>query len=279
MRESNFDTEIIPIIEENSDPYLKKMGMGEHLAELRIRLLRVSIVVGLVFIIGIVFYRSLWQLALYPLEKASAIAGIPLNEFVNLQLVSPMEGIVAVATLSLKLAVAIAFPLIAYEIWQFVMPGLYKQEKKLIGLILSAGALLFFAGVGVAFFIASPVGIHFLLAFDKTLLGVHSLYRVDEYIGFISNACFGFGICFETPLVMLALAWAGLISPEGIKKYWRHTLLAIAVLGALFTPPDPYTMIALSGCMAILYLGGYWLAKLVYKNDAESAEASDIGED
>jgi sec-independent protein translocase protein TatC len=92
---------------------------------------------------------------------------------------------------------------------------------------------------------------------------------VDEYFGFLTMACFGFGVCFETPLVMLALAWAGLITPEGVIKYWRHAVLTMVVLGAVFTPPDPVTQIMLASMMAGLFFLGYWLMKLVVNRKEE----------
>jgi sec-independent protein translocase protein TatC len=175
-----------------------------------------------------------------------------------------MEGLASAFDLSLKTALTAALPVILSQLWLFVSPGLTAREKRVATGIAIAGSGLFFLGTALAFWYAAPLGLCYLAQFDRTLAETVTQWRVDTYLNFIFMACASFGAGFELPLAMSALAWCGLISPEQIGRYWRHALLALLIFAAVFTPPDPYTMLMLGGCLTALYGLGYGLARLVY---------------
>ena len=237
-------------------------SLQEHLEELRSHLLRIVAVLSLVFIIAAVFYTRLWDLAMLPRARAAELLGVDAATTFPLQLLGPAEGISIIAGLCFKIALGITLPFIFYESWKFISPGLKANERRAIRWILLAGTALFFCGVLAAFFIAVPTGLKFLVSFDRTLAGTVTQWRVDNYFSLLTMACFGFGVCFETPLIMLSLTIAGLLQPAAILKYWRHATIIIALLGALFTPPDPLTMLMLAGTMLLLYFFGYYLSFL-----------------
>ncbi len=259
-----------------------KSSLGEHLEDLRVHLIRIIFVLAIIFIVCAVFYRQLWDLAMLPRERAADLLGVDAAKTFPLQLLGPAEGISIVAGLCFKITLGITLPFIFYEAWKFIAPGLHKAEKRAIRWIMLAGTMLFMLGILSAFFIALPTGLKFLVGFDHTLAGTVTRWRVDNYFSLVTMACFGFGICFETPLIMLSLTIAGLLKPATIIRYWRHAAIIISILGALFTPPDPFTMIMLAGAMLLLFFLGYYLSLLAYrKKQATASEyiADDLGED
>ncbi len=257
-------------------------SLGEHIEELRKHLIRIVIVLSLIFIASACFYKDLWQIAMLPRESAAELMGSTSAANFPLQLIGPAEGISIVAGLCFKIALGISLPYIFFEGWRFVSPGLRAEERRIIKWILCAGSILFFLGVLAAFYIAIPTGLKFLISFDSTLSGTITEWRVDNYFSLLTMICFGFGICFETPLIMLSLTIAGILTPSRILKYWRHAAIIICILSAFFTPPDPLTMIVLAASMLLLFFLGFFLSTLAYKHYAKKEAKyveDNLGED
>lgn len=144
--------------------------------------------------------------------------------------------------------------------------------------ILTFGTGMFFLGVAIAFFHAVPLGLQFLVRFNQTLPGATTMYTMQEYTSFVTMACLGFGVAFETPLVMMALARVRLIHPRGILRAWKHVILGALVAGAVLTPPDPVTQLLLAGILLLLFMLGYGLAWWVYPDAAAAAWEQDAPE-
>ncbi|MDR0868799.1 MAG: twin-arginine translocase subunit TatC [Planctomycetota bacterium] len=252
------------------NPPAASMPFGEHLEELRSRLFVIVLTTGAVFALCMFFYRDLWQLAMFPRERAARWLGGTAAELFPLQFMRPTEGLSSAFDLALKIAVGLTLPIILTQLWLFVAPGLTPREKRAVKWTAVAGSGLFLLGAALAFLYAAPLGLSWLAHFDRTLSATVTQWRVDAYLDFIFMACLGFGLGFELPLAMAALAWTGLLPPEKIGRYWRQTLFALLIVAALFTPPDPYTMLLLATCLTALYGAGYWLARLVYKSRVES---------
>lgn len=241
----------------------KSMPLSGHLEELRARLLTVVLATGAVFVICMVFYRDIWQLAMLPRERAAAWLGQDADKLFPLQFMRPLEGLSSAVGIALKAAVGLTFPIIVHQIWLFVAPALTPREKRLLALTCGGGSVLFFAGAALAFLYAAPTGLSYLTQFDATLTATMTQWRVDAYLDFVFMTCLGFGLGFELPLVMAGMAAVGLVTPAGIVGHWRQAVFAMLVCGALFTPPDPYTMVFLSACLVALFWLGYGLAVLV----------------
>lgn len=260
--ESKESAEVVSVVHELED--LPRQSVGDHLDELRMRLLRVVIVVGAIFILCFAFYNRLWDLAMLPRIWAAQMLGGEADMLFPLQGFGPLSGLTLVAGLAVKCALMLSLPIILIELWFFIMPGLKRSERIALSLILSFGSLLFLTGAVVAFRFCAPIGIRFLSSFNRTLPGLIDQWMIADYMSFVLMICLGFGLCFELPLVLAALTWAGLITPAGVRQYWRHILMTIVIAGAVFTPPDPFTMAILSGCLLILFVLGYLLSVFLY---------------
>lgn len=253
-----------------------RMTLGEHIDELRSRLMRVVLAVALCFAFCFLFYSQLWQWVMLPRIWAAEMIGGDPDKLFPLQGFGPLSGLTMVAGLAVKCAIALSLPIIFIELWLFVVPGLRRSEKRALSLVLSFGSLLFLSGIAVAFRFAAPIGIRFLSSFNRTLPGLIDQWMIDDYMSFVTMICFGFGACFELPLVLAALTWAGLVTPVGLRKYWRHIIMVIIVIGAAFTPPDPFTMLILSGCLLALFAIGYGLSVFIYnRRHASDSEGED----
>ena len=252
----------------------KSMPLSGHLEELRARLLTVVLATGAVFLICMVFYRDIWELAMLPRERAAAWLGQDADKLFPLQFMRPLEGLSSAVSIALKAAVIITFPIIISQIWLFVSPALTPREKRLLVLMFGGGSVLFFAGGTLAFLYATPTGLAYLTQFDTTLTATVTQWRVDAYLDFIFMTCIGFGLGFELPLVMAGMTAVGLLTPQMISGHWRTAVFAMLVCGAIFTPPDPYTMLFLSACLVALFWLGYGLSRLIAGREEETEETA-----
>ncbi len=238
-----------------------RLSLGEHLQELRTRLIICLLTVGGVFIFGLFFYRQLYDLARWPILWAARGLGQSPDALVKFQALGPLDAFLWIVRIDLFLALILTLPVLIYHLWAFVAPGLTGREKRAVLYIFSAGSGLFLTGVAVAFRVAAPIGLAFLLTFTAELPGFENRWTGPEYMSFLVLCCTGFGLCFETPLVILALVRCGLLTPEQLLARWRHVVLAAFVIGAIFTPPDPLTQIVLASLLIALFFAGYFLAK------------------
>jgi sec-independent protein translocase protein TatC len=250
----------------------RRMSLGDHLAELRARLGICVLALLAAFILGGFFYSQLWTLVRLPVCWAATALGKKPEELVSFIWLSPLGGFTAIARVDLILSLLLVLPLLVYEAWCFVAPGLTRRERGLIFSIFTAGSGLFVLGAVVAFLFGVPLALVWLLSFNLSLEGSLNQWTLDEYLSFLTMVAVGFGLAFETPLVMLALAKAGLIRPEGVRRYWRHTLLLIVVLAAIFTPPDPFTQIILASLLTVLYAIGYLLVRWAAPRRTEASD-------
>lgn len=241
----------------------KSMPLSGHLEELRARLLTAVLATGAAFVVCMVFYRDIWQLAMLPRERAAAWLGQDADKLFPLQFMRPLEGLSSAVGIALKTAVGLTLPVILSQIWLFVAPALTPREKRLCLLMFGGGSVLFFAGAALAFLYAAPTGLAYLTQFDDTLTATVTQWRVDAYLDFVFMTCLGFGLGFELPLVMAGMTAVGLLTPQAISGHWRMAVFVMLVCGALFTPPDPYTMVFLSACLVALFGLGYALSALI----------------
>jgi len=172
-------------------------------------------------------------------------------------------------------AVCISFPIIAIQIYKFVAPGLYKNERKAFLPYLIATPVLFVIGAAVVYFIVMPMAMRFFLSMQQTGGPVEiQLYaRVSEYLSLIMTLIIGFGICFQLPVALMLLARAGIVTAEALKKGRRYAILGITAVAAVLSPPDPFSMIAMMLPTIGLYELSIWAVERVAKQQA-AAQAS-----
>jgi Twin arginine targeting (Tat) protein translocase TatC len=225
-----------------------------HLDELRKRIVLSLAVFIPLFGVGLWLYRDLWRIIILPLNRAAP-------HLARFQALGPSDGLVMAMRIAFAFALFVSLPMWLAQIWLFVAPGLTDRERRLVHLSIGSGGILFAIGATLAYFAAIPYALEYLLPFNQTLQGWENAFTGAGYVDFVITCCFGFGIAFELPLAMLALGWAGILTPAGLRQWWRPIILVIFVLAAVMTPPDPFTQMLLAIPLLALFFIGYWLVK------------------
>ena len=226
--------------------------MEEHITELRKRLL-IS-VAGLVAAVVICFFFS---------EPIMNFLCRPIGGLTNLTAIEITENVSSVFDVALLAGFILAFPLIAYEAFAFILPGLETNEKAVLSRFLPPVILFFLAGVCFAFFIVLPAAIHFLTSF----MGIKTEIRPSDYISFSTNLIFWIGIVFEMPVIIYIAARLRIIDSQKLLKNWRQAVVICAVLAMLITPTvDPVNMLLLMVPLIALYFLSILGAKIAERN-------------
>ena len=227
----------------------KQFTIMEHLEELRDRLIKSAIAVAVTTLLSFVFARQFLQLLIVPMGETPPVSS------------SPTTNIVVFTKVALISGVALAMPVLVYQLIGFIAPGLTRREKRYLYLILPGATLSFVAGIAFAYFVMLPTAIPFLKGFLGDI--VQPNWFVDKYISFITSLLLGVGLSFETPLLIFFLAKLGIVTPAVLSHNRKYAVLVIAVLSAVITPtPDPFNMILVMGPLILLYEIGILLAKL-----------------
>lgn len=231
-------------------------GIGSHLDELRKRLAISLAAFVPLFILGFVLYQPLWKLIIRPLERAAP-------HLLRFQALGPSDGLIMAMRIAFAFALFISLPVWMGQLWSFIAPGLTRKEKRLLHLSLGSGTVLFILGAALAYFVGVPLALEFLLPFNQSLDGWENAFTGTGYVDFVITCCAGFGIAFELPLVMAALALAGIITAPAIRAYWKVAVIVVVIAAAVMTPPDPFTQTMLAVPMLGLFGIGYFLVKLI----------------
>ena len=237
-----------------------------HLEELRKRLIACFLAVGIGFILSYGFKEKLFQILTKPLmsvmETGEKIifTGLPEAFFTYLK-VALLSGII------------LAAPVIFYQFWMFVAPGLYNKEKRLIGPIVFLSSLFFIGGAMFGYFVVFPWGFKFFLGFASET--IRPLPSMREYLGFSSKLLLAFGLVFELPLIITFLARLGLVSVEFLKKNRKYALLLFFIGAAILTPPDVVTQIMMAFPLMVLYEVSILGARIFGKKKIEEDEDHD----
>lgn len=243
----------------------EKVPFTAHLEELRNRLIRCFIAIAVGFVIAYLFKERLFEILTRPLiqvmdQKGTLIfTGVPEAFFTYLKV-------------SLLVGILLAVPVITYEFWMFVAPGLYRKERRLMLPIVLISSVFFVGGALFGYFIVFPYGFKFLLGFATETL--RPLPSMKEYLGFSSKLLLAFGFVFELPLIITFLARLGLVGVPFLKRNRKYALLLFFVGSALLTPPDVVTQVMMSFPLMILYEISIIGAKIFGRKpiDAEESE-------
>ncbi|CAM5621041.1 twin-arginine translocase subunit TatC [Rhodanobacter lindaniclasticus] len=233
-----------------------QQGLFSHLLELRTRLLKACATVLLVLLALVPFANRLYTELAAPL-----VARLPQGaHLIATEVASPF---VTPLKLAFYAALFISMPMILYQLWAFVSPGLYRNEKRLARPLLVAALALFYVGCAFAYFLVLPAAFRFLTA--VTPQGVEMMTDITHYLDFVTLMFFAFGLCFEVPVAVVVLAAIGVVDVEKLRSGRRYAIIGAFAIAAFITPPDITSMIMVAIPMCLLYELGVvavrWLVK------------------
>jgi sec-independent protein translocase protein TatC len=242
-----------------------RMTIWEHIAELRTRLIRCCIAVAVGMALGFFLYPYLIEFLKLPYQeltgKTEFLAFDPLEPFATRLKISAYVGIV------------FAMPVLLWQIWRFVTPGLYPHEKRYAVPFVVSACFLFVFGAAIAYFTLNPA-LQFLQGMGAGQ--VDSFYTIDNYVTLIAYMMLAFGIGFEFPVLLVALQIAGVLTPRKLLGWWRQAVVTIAVVAAVITPSgDPISMMALAVPMYIFYLIAVGIGFVLARSKRKKAQRVD----
>ncbi len=235
------------------DPLDGTMSLGDHLEELRMRLIRA--LTGL--IVGTVICLFVCSYIISFIEKP--YIGV-MGADARLQILAPAEGFISYIKIALVSGLILSSPWVFYHIWMFVAAGLYPNEKRYVHLAAPFSAALFVIGALFFILVVAPLTLGFLVGFNKNILGVNSNFTFANYISFITMLMLVFGIAFQTPVAIFFLNKTGLVSVTALCKSRKYVLLGIFVVAAMATPPDPISQVTLAFPLYALFELGILLS-------------------
>jgi len=233
-------------LNENKQPLLA------HLVELRSRLIKTMIMITLLFVIFYLFADNIYNFLVQP--YANVVEG---EEGRRLIFTALHETFFTYIRVALFAALFISLPFLLIQLWIFVAPGLYKNEKNVVVPYLLATPILFILGSALVYYLIMPLAIKFFLSFESIggngALPIQLEAKVNEYLSLIMRLILAFGLCFQLPVALTLMARVGLVSSEGLKKNRKYVIVGIFAIAAILTPPDPISQIGLGIPILLLY--------------------------
>ena len=238
-----------------------------HLIELRDRLVRSLIAIAVVFAVLSYFPGPA---ALYDLLAKPLVAQLPAgSHLIATNVISPF---LVPLKITLLLSFLVALPVVLYQLWAFVAPGLYSHEKRLVLPLVVSSTVLFLAGVAFCYFFVFGRVFHFIQSFAPKSVNVAP--DIEAYLGFVLTMFLAFGATFEVPIVVVVLTRMGVVSVAKLREFRAYFIVVAFIVAAVITPPDMVSMLALAIPMCLLYEVGLWAAALTVKKPAEDSEAA-----
>ena len=284
------------------------MTFTEHLGELRTRLIRSCAAILIGFILCYIVREQIFQLVAYPLSPLTK-QGLIVNDTVSntpaesgaadpaegqqvknpnpLQppaekpapaapwtTFNPMEGFLVQLKLALYAGFVLALPIVVYQLCAFIFPGLTPAERKVARFLLVGSTFFVIFGVGTAYFAVFPMVMPYVSSFVPE--GVTVQFRMSETVSLILKGMLGFAIAFQFPMIVMILVYLDLLSPSTLRKYRRIAIVVMAVASAAFTPPDPFSMIAMLVPLVVLYEISIWASVIISRKRRQAEEAAGL---
>lgn len=249
---------------DDNNEQLAEGTLLSHLVELRSRLVKIFAAVLIVFICLVPFANELFKFASKPIIEA-----LPNNQMIATGVASPL---LTPFILTAYLALFIAMPIVLYQIWAFVAPGLYSKEKRFAIPLFATSVLLFYLGLAFAYFVVFPLIFGFFTA--TTPENVEFQPDIRMFLDFALTIILAFGIAFEVPIATVLVVWTGLTSPEKLAKARPYVFLGAFVVGMFLTPPDVISQTLLAVPVYLLYEFGILMSKVFVRRKEEEAEGA-----
>lgn len=231
-----------------------------HLLEIRRRLLIIVAVFIALLIPCAIYARELFTLLALPMMQRLPAGSFMIATGVASPFMTPFKLAAGVAAFGVA-------PVVLYQVWSFLVPGLYKRERHALGPLLFLSLLLFYLGMAFAYFVIAPIALHFFIS--MTPPGVKVMTDIGRYLGFVMTLFFAFGIAFELPIIEVVLVWTGLISVDRLRKFRPYMVVGAFVIGMLLTPPDMFSQTLLAVPLYGLYELGILLSRTLLRPDPD----------
>ena len=253
---------------DSDDEALEETTLLSHLVELRSRLLKIAAAVVLVFLVLVPWSRDIFALVSEPLRDV-----LPGNTMIATAVASPL---LTPFKLTFFVALFIAMPIVLYQVWAFVAPGLYKKEKRFAMPLLASSIALFYLGIAFAYYVVFPLIFGFFTAVAPD--GVEVQTDISLFLDFITTIVFAFGLAFEVPIATVLIVWTGLTTPDKLGKARPYVFLGAFVVGMLLTPPDVISQTLLAVPVYLLYELGILMARIFAIKEEDSGEEAQPAE-
>lgn len=261
-------------------PEDKKMPLLDHIVELRNRLLWAVAAVLVVFLVTMLFFaQDIYNFLVRPLAEILLAKGD--DRLARMIFTDLTEYFFTQVKVSFFFAAFICAPVILSQIWLFVAPGLYKNERRALAPFLVATPFLFILGAAMVYYLVMPMAWQFFLSFEQTGVPAEGTLpivlepKVNEYLGLVMLLVFAFGMAFQLPVILTLLARVGIASSAGLARSRRYAIVLVFVFAAIFTPPDPISQLTLAIPIVILYEISIQLAKMVERKRLQEQERAD----
>ena len=234
-----------------------------HIADLRKRLTISTITVVIMFFACFSFYEPILEWMMAPVKHALPVG-------TSMIAVEIQETFFTAMKVAFFAGFIISLPVIFWQLWLFLAPGLYDHEKKLVVPFVFFATLMFLLGAAFAYYIVVPIGFDFLIAFGNSVVSV--LPSIGKYVGFFTKLLIGFGIAFELPVITFFLAKIGIVNDQMLKDFFRYAVVLIFIISAILTPPDVISQVLMAAPLLILYGVSIYIAKVFNPAQKEEEE-------
>ncbi len=248
-------------------PVAKRLSITEHLEELRYRLIVCLIAIGIGAAVSFAFARLIFEFLMQPILNA-----LPEEGPRRLVFASAVEGFLVYIRVALYTGLFVAAPVFLHQLWRFVAPGLYARERRVVLPFVFFGTLMFAGGAAFCYYVVMPIGMPFLIGYAEAEF-TEPMLSMREQLGLVKMLLLAFGVVFELPIVLAALAMIGVVNAPMLARYRRYAILLATIVSAVLTPQDPFSMMLMALPMYLFYELGILLAWIIGKRKAKKARS------